>query len=48
MVMMLARGEMYGDCSAETNADDGGEINGELYGDDDDDELANEVFDAIS
>lgn len=31
---VMALGEMYGDCKAETNADDGGETRGELYGDD--------------
>lgn len=31
---VMALGEMYGDCKAETNAEDGGETRGELYGDD--------------
>lgn len=30
----LALGEMYGDCKAEINAEDGGEMRGELHGDD--------------
>ena len=31
----MALGDIYGDCKAETNADDGGETKeGELYGDD--------------
>lgn len=32
---VIALGDMYGDCRAETNAEDGGETReGELYGDD--------------
>lgn len=31
---VMALGEMYGDCKAETNADDGGDTRGELQGDD--------------
>ena len=30
----MALGDIYGDCKAETNADDGGDTRGELYGDD--------------
>lgn len=31
---VMALGEIYGDCKADTNADDGGDTRGELYGDD--------------
>lgn len=31
---VMALGEMYGDCKAETNAEDGGDTRGEPYGDD--------------
>lgn len=31
---VIALGDMYGDCKAETKADEGGDTSGELHGDD--------------